>query len=729
MATVACHKQIGVGHIGGLMAHHLRRALPSAHITFLSRGGSRFMKMNETDRRVQLKVQRSDGRLERSDNFHVEMNWDRERIDDPINSLLVCLKAHQTFNAIYKLRDRLSPSSVITLLQNGMGVYQQLCADIWPNPQTRPFFILGSTTHGARSMGTGERTQIAHTSALGKGDIVWGAAPDPREEVNIETWLWKGRKASQDPFLAPGPRPSLPLAPPPEAPTDLAPLHNTLTALLSVVDLAPRLVSWSHIQHILLMKLALNSIINPLTAILGAGALPNGALITSGPARRAMMRLAREVSEVITAHLNSRDPDGRAPPDVLQHYGRNALFRRALALCKNTQSNLSSMAVDVSNGVATEIGFINGHISALGRQYGVPTPANDLLSDMVKYTAEISGLWTPGSRQTTPAVLRRRNSIAHRGFYHAERWSPPQARSPSEGKLAHIQTRQTAQYEKVQERAAYLASRRPHRRWYSTPSRASNVQHTPPAAGLALNMSDLIASAPRQMRYWDLEGDHLVEAPKALGPPESLTQKFKAAADTANEVAKTTVDLSKGGLGSALDALIAASPRQERTWTVQTEEWQGLMRKTAKQVQKKAVETVAKTASSLDAAISAGTAAIPRLPRKAASAPASNGLAQLASWRTELDSLITAAPRQERTWDTAGGTLVPLPNDGQPSLLASMVGKGYTGQQLARGGLGGVMDSMIAASPRQERTYDWKPTQTRVGGRVGRFNTSKSSGS
>jgi 2-dehydropantoate 2-reductase len=43
-----------------------------------------------------------------------------------------------------------------------------------------------------------------------------------------------------------------------------------------------------------------------------------------------------------------------------------------------------SMLVDIENGERTEIGYINGRIAALGRDYGVPVPVNEIFTTLVK---------------------------------------------------------------------------------------------------------------------------------------------------------------------------------------------------------------------------------------------------------------------------------------------------------------------------------------------------------
>lgn len=52
--------------------------------------------------------------------------------------------------------------------------------------------------------------------------------------------------------------------------------------------------------------------------------------------------------------------------------------------------NYSSMCQDVIKGKKTEIEFLNGKISELGRKHGVATPINDTVSAMIRFLEEKS---------------------------------------------------------------------------------------------------------------------------------------------------------------------------------------------------------------------------------------------------------------------------------------------------------------------------------------------------
>ena len=133
-------------------------------------------------------------------------------------------------------------------------------------------------------------------------------------------------------------------------------------------------------------KLVVNAGINPLTGLLQK---PNGFLVEERAARHLMKLAALETARVAKAQgITLPFPDGA---------------QRALLIARETATNYSSMAQDVSRGAPTEIEFITGAIVGLGRKYGVPTPINDaLLLLMRRHIRE--GNWRSAVRQLPEQV-------------------------------------------------------------------------------------------------------------------------------------------------------------------------------------------------------------------------------------------------------------------------------------------------------------------------------------
>ncbi len=113
-------------------------------------------------------------------------------------------------------------------------------------------------------------------------------------------------------------------------------------------------------------KLFVNVGINALTAILGC---KNGELLTLPGIAPRMQRAVEEAILIAKTKkiLTQGDP-----------------YQATRGVCNTTAANVSSMLQDVRKKRKTEIGAINGAIVSLGKQFGIDTPENRLLSKQVK---------------------------------------------------------------------------------------------------------------------------------------------------------------------------------------------------------------------------------------------------------------------------------------------------------------------------------------------------------
>ncbi|CAE6472911.1 unnamed protein product [Rhizoctonia solani] len=401
---------LGVGSIGSLVALHLRHSTPH-QITLLVKRKS-FAQTFKHELEQTIAIER-DGSVIRADGFTVELTdpaaetmrnllrrpdgtlrasilRPRKRYAGvqpsndsatPITSLIVTTKAPSTSRAIRALSSRLSQNSTITLLQNGMGVYEELCANIFPSPETRPHFVLASTTHGVWAK------RPFYTVHAGFGDLVFGVAPSSRVQLPInfekpnrrEITNWDlGLHKEQEALLE-----------------KLAPyesLHGTLSALLSLRGLQPSWIGASELQERLQRKLVTNSVVNPLTALMGCR---NGSLVGNQHAHRIGKGVCQEAEKVFRAQM-LEDETGRpiqgsdfADQDLANvqlplKLTAPSLEAEFVRVARLTSVNFSSMLQDVRSGRETEVNYMNGYLSRMGKKYGIPTPANDMLRTLVQ---------------------------------------------------------------------------------------------------------------------------------------------------------------------------------------------------------------------------------------------------------------------------------------------------------------------------------------------------------
>lgn len=180
----------------------------------------------------------------------LEEKTGRTRFDVPLSSsgtieyLLLTTKAQQSESALHAVRDRLTASSVIVVLQNGMGIHEWLASE-YPGVG----IVAATTTEGAN------RPAPQHIRHAGDG----------------MTWLGPWRSQDQDAARA--------------VYAQWSPLAMNIAY---DADIAQRL--WE--------KLVMNCAINPLTALLDC---PNGEVRGHAETRRVMQVVVKEVSEVMRA--------------------------------------------------------------------------------------------------------------------------------------------------------------------------------------------------------------------------------------------------------------------------------------------------------------------------------------------------------------------------------------------------------------------------------------------
>lgn len=121
-------------------------------------------------------------------------------------------------------------------------------------------------------------------------------------------------------------------------------------------------------------KLAVNTAINPLTALLRR---PNGALLEEPQSRELMAEAARETAAVAAA-LGVRLPYRDAAD-------------QAAEVARRTAANHSSMLQDILRGAPTEIDAINGAVVGIGERVGVATPVNRTLWRLVRAAVSAVG--------------------------------------------------------------------------------------------------------------------------------------------------------------------------------------------------------------------------------------------------------------------------------------------------------------------------------------------------
>lgn len=230
-----------------------------------------------------------------------------------ISHLLVTTKAFAVREAVAGVIHLLREDCVVLLLVNGMGLAEQLHRD-WP----RLNVYCGTTTEGAYTVAT------RHVVHAGRGETRIGRAG----EAHPPPWFTQWTQA----------------------------IEHCL---------------WDeHIDRALWSKLAVNCVINPLTALHGCR---NGELAQRADLREEVQALCQEVAAICNA---------AGYTDVAQ-----SLAGTVASVITGTAGNRSSMLQDVQQGRPTEIDFITGYLLQVAAQHGVNAPHNRALLQRIKQHA------------------------------------------------------------------------------------------------------------------------------------------------------------------------------------------------------------------------------------------------------------------------------------------------------------------------------------------------------
>ncbi|KAA8645660.1 hypothetical protein EYZ11_002485 [Aspergillus tanneri] len=278
-----------------------------------------------------------------SQEANVEESLARSAEDDEhIECLIVTVKAPVTAMALESVSHRLTPDSTVLFLQNGMGVIDEINKKIFPEPHQRPHYMQGIISHGlARRR---DHFQVSHT---GVGSTILGRVPSPGT-----------------------------ISPANENDVDWVP---STKYLMRTLTLTPPLVAVAETPSALMLyqleKLAMNAVINPLTAVMDC---ENGELLYNYSMTRVMRLLLMEISSVICAL-----PELQGIPGIESRFSPERLRWMVTQLANQTAKNHSSMLQDVRSRKTTEIEYVNGYIVRRGEEIGIKCVVNYMMKHLV----------------------------------------------------------------------------------------------------------------------------------------------------------------------------------------------------------------------------------------------------------------------------------------------------------------------------------------------------------
>ncbi|KAH0607454.1 uncharacterized protein H6S33_002488 [Morchella sextelata] len=353
---------LGTGNIGSILAHSLRTLASPPPVTLLLQNYTSLS--NFTRAGSLIRLYRPHTEPTSATGFNTEVvTPPTGQAETVIHNLIITTKAHQTAAALQPLSNRLTSESTVLVLQNGMGIIDELKDTVFPDPATRPCFVAGITTHGAYPKGPFTVIQ------KGIGSIQLGYVPSDAEVLASQA----GSRIS---WFAPAAAPT----PPP-----LEDLTSTTEYLISTLLECPLLCAEHVPLHELLSmqaeKLAVNAVINPLTVMYDCR---NGELLENFHITLTMRLLLQEVSAVLCALPELAGVAGRET-----RFAAERLYDVVVRVARATGENWSSMVQDVRGGKQTEVDYINGWVVRRARELGVAYTVNALMCAVVKGRGKI----------------------------------------------------------------------------------------------------------------------------------------------------------------------------------------------------------------------------------------------------------------------------------------------------------------------------------------------------
>jgi 2-dehydropantoate 2-reductase len=357
---------LGLGAVGKYIAHTLRRIPEGPPVTLLMHRPLVMQQWHDEGATINLI---KDGKLQVQDGFHVEssasfegndfgqrlprfgknLGYTAEQPNTPINTLIVTTDANTTVSALLGIRHRLRSFSTICFIQDGFGILDKVNASVFPDPYTRPAYVLGNITHRVAST---ERDFTIVENRSGEfsctklaREYVTREDPDSLR-ITRKDFSWSSQS------------------------------KHMIGSLLRVPELNTRTLGHKSFFATQLQRLAAGSVIGPLAV---AYDCRNEELLYNYSACRTMRFLIDEISEIIQAL-----PEVSRLPKIDQDFSPRKLERVIIAKIKKTGRNYDSMLRDVRAGKKTDVDFYLGFLIGRAKELGIECPYIHMLIHTVK---------------------------------------------------------------------------------------------------------------------------------------------------------------------------------------------------------------------------------------------------------------------------------------------------------------------------------------------------------
>ncbi|RPB19413.1 6-phosphogluconate dehydrogenase C-terminal domain-like protein [Terfezia boudieri ATCC MYA-4762] len=352
---------VGLGNLGCLVAHALRSIHPRRPVTLFTHKTS-VARMFDSHYGGLITVERNRLAVSRK-GFDVEISsmaienllpyakpLSPQKEDEKIDHLIVTTRAPHAKKALQPLIRRLTPQSTIAFVQNGLEVVEEINSLYFPDPETRPNYLLGVWPHGIFS---------PKEPLFEPFRVVIGSSARLKLGVMLPT-------IEGLPDLTKTPAHA---ALPPTA-------AYLLSSLLSAEDLAGMYVAPQEVIASQLERFALNAVIYPLTVMFDC---QNGALLHNSHAAQVVKVLLHEISKVFC-----KLPELEKLHNKELRFSEETLYNTFVKVVRYNGEKESPMLQEVKKGIPTEVEYLNGWIVRKGEELGVECKGNYMMFHVVK---------------------------------------------------------------------------------------------------------------------------------------------------------------------------------------------------------------------------------------------------------------------------------------------------------------------------------------------------------
>jgi 2-dehydropantoate 2-reductase len=301
----------GQGAMGLLWYHHLSQSSSTnsfENISLLASNQSLLVEQQETHVDYEFCA------YQQNERYSYPLIYSKEQDIACADIIMLCLKSVHIADTVKRIAQKIKANCIVILAHNGLGVFEEV-VDLLGKQQV---IVTLLTTHGCFRQSP---LSIKHTG-LGKNDL--------------------GLLAGHLPLM------------------QRSQLANKLQ------DALPEVAFHKNIKEKQWLKLAVNCVINPLTAIHN---IDNGALLNK--------KFSVQITNILIEIIEVSRSQGI-------HFTLSGLQDVVKEVARATSANCSSMRSDILSGAVTEIDYINGYIHLLGESNQINTPENTQLWRQVR---------------------------------------------------------------------------------------------------------------------------------------------------------------------------------------------------------------------------------------------------------------------------------------------------------------------------------------------------------